>query len=80
MRQSCPTARPVVVTAPLCSTRAGSNNEAKRLAVALGIKALPTFHFYRGNAHIDTMTGAKVRRRKGAVCVAVTREWPSVPA
>ena len=38
----------------------GATNESKKLAMALNIKALPTFHLYRNSKQIDSMTGAKV--------------------
>ncbi len=41
----------------------GATNDSKRLAMSLGIKALPTFHIYKGGKLVDTMTGAKVRVR-----------------
>ncbi|PNH03712.1 Thioredoxin F, chloroplastic [Tetrabaena socialis] len=39
----------------------GATNESKKLAMALNIKALPTFHLYRDSKIIDSMTGAKVK-------------------
>ncbi|GIL91927.1 hypothetical protein Vretimale_18621 [Volvox reticuliferus] len=39
----------------------GATNESKKLAISLGIKALPTFHLYKDSKLVDTMTGAKVK-------------------
>ncbi|EFJ50351.1 thioredoxin [Volvox carteri f. nagariensis] len=39
----------------------GATNESKKLAMSLGIKALPTFHLYKNSKIVDTMTGAKVK-------------------
>lgn len=39
----------------------GADNDTKKLAMSLGIKALPTFQLYRGGKQVDTMTGAKVK-------------------
>ncbi|KXZ55106.1 hypothetical protein GPECTOR_3g26 [Gonium pectorale] len=39
----------------------GATNESKKLAMSLGIKALPTFHLYRNSRMVDSMTGAKVK-------------------
>lgn len=39
----------------------GADNDSKRLAMSLGIKALPTFHLYREQKVQSTMTGAKVK-------------------
>ncbi|GIL65707.1 hypothetical protein Vafri_19386 [Volvox africanus] len=39
----------------------GATNESKKLAMSLGIKALPTFHLYKDSKLVDTMTGAKVK-------------------
>ncbi|KAG2424158.1 hypothetical protein HXX76_014691 [Chlamydomonas incerta] len=39
----------------------GATNESKKLAMALNIKALPTFHLYRNSKQVDSMTGAKIK-------------------
>lgn len=39
----------------------GATNDSKKLAMALGIKALPTFHLYRASKVQSSMTGAKVK-------------------
>ncbi|GLC70021.1 hypothetical protein PLESTF_000914100 [Pleodorina starrii] len=39
----------------------GASNESKKLAMSLGIKALPTFHLYKNSKLVDSMTGAKVK-------------------
>ncbi|MEW5302981.1 MAG: hypothetical protein WDW36_005714 [Sanguina aurantia] len=37
----------------------GLDNDSKRLAIALGIKALPTFHIFKGGKKQAELTGAK---------------------
>ncbi|GFR48115.1 hypothetical protein Agub_g9940 [Astrephomene gubernaculifera] len=39
----------------------GATDASKRLAMSLGIKALPTFHLYRNCQMVDSMTGAKLK-------------------
>ncbi|KAG2482288.1 hypothetical protein HYH03_018773 [Edaphochlamys debaryana] len=45
----------------------GATNESKKLAMSLGIKALPTFHLYRGHKIVDQMTGAKIAALKDLI-------------
>ena len=49
------------------SATGGVNNESKKIAVRLEIKALPTFHFYRDNVRVGHMTGAEMDKFKGLV-------------
>ena len=39
----------------------------KQFAIAAGIKALPTFHFYRGGQKVGEMTGAKAAKLRDLV-------------
>jgi hypothetical protein len=48
---------------------AGADNESKKLAMSLGIKALPTFHLYKNTKVVDSMTGAKVGRVVRSDCL-----------
>ena len=39
----------------------------KQFAIAAGIKALPTFHFYREGKKVGEMTGAKAEKLRDLV-------------
>lgn len=45
----------------------GQDNESKRLAIALGIKALPTFHIYKSGKKQAEMTGAKAANLRSLI-------------
>mmetsp|Transcript_20890 Transcript_20890/g.45692 ORF Transcript_20890/g.45692 Transcript_20890/m.45692 type:complete len:156 (-) Transcript_20890:1477-1944(-) len=42
----------------------GADNDSKKLAMGLGIKALPTFHLYKGQVKVAEMTGSKAEALK----------------
>lgn len=46
----------------------GLTNDSKKLAISLGIKALPTFHLYREAKLQTMMTGNKVKALEELIC------------
>ena len=57
----------------------GSDPDNKIYAVGAGIKALPTFHLYRGSEKVGEMTGAKAQKLRDLVTQHIHRAESAGP-
>lgn len=48
------------------------NEGNKQFAIEGGIKALPTFHMYRGAQKVDELAGAKIEKLKKMIKIHAT--------